>query len=53
MTNTYPENAPFETKLIEELRLIRCCLERWVMVHGNYADYQHEKFGRQEHETNG
>lgn len=44
MTNTYRDDAPIFEKILEELRLIRCCLERWVMVHGNYSDYQKEKF---------
>lgn len=47
MTNTYPDNAPTEDKVVEELRLIRCILERWLQVkvsRQEFVDYQHEKF---------
>lgn len=44
MTNTYENDSPVLEKIAEELRLIRCCLERWILVHGDYGDYQQEKF---------
>ena len=46
MTNTYPKNADLETKTYEELRCIRCVLERIlrVMDEGLFLDYQMEKF---------
>jgi hypothetical protein len=46
MTNTYKDSDSFEKKIIEELRLIRCCLERLLMKVGDYQDYQCEKFGK-------
>jgi hypothetical protein len=47
MTNTYSENASIEEKAKEELRLIRCLLERLLrcMNESNFVDYQLEKFG--------
>ena len=47
MTNTYKDNAPIEEKTKEELRLIRCVLERLLrcMNESNFVDYQMEKFG--------
>ena len=47
MTNTYPDNATKEEKLIEELRCIRCVLERLLnhLNSGLFLDYQQEKFG--------
>lgn len=47
MTNTYPPNATVEEKKLEELRLIRCILERRLMADNpiEYRDYQMEKFG--------
>ena len=44
MTNTYRKNEKFEIKLLEELRLIRCCLERLILRFADYQDYQFEKF---------
>ena len=46
ITNTYPDGAPDEVKLIEEIRCVRCCLERIlrVMDEGLFVDYQMEKF---------
>lgn len=48
MTNTYPEFESTDKKIAEELRLIRCCLER-ILRHMNsedlFVDYQYEKFG--------
>lgn len=48
MTNTYKSGASDMQKMAEELRLIRCCLER-ILRHMNsedlFVDYQHEKFG--------
>ena len=48
MTNTYPENADMKTKIHEEMRCIRCVLERLlrVMDEGLFVDYQMEKFGK-------
>jgi len=48
MTNTYKDNAPIEEKTKEELRLIRCVLERLLrcMNESNFVDYQMEKFGK-------
>ena len=48
MTNTYPDNATKEEKLLEELRCIRCVLER-LLSHLNsnlFREYQLEKFGK-------
>jgi len=48
MTNTYKDNAPMEEKKLEELRCIRCVLER-LLLHlnsGLFLDYQMEKFGK-------
>jgi len=47
MTNTYKDNAPIEEKAKEELRLIRCLLERLLrcLSENNFVDYQMEKFG--------
>lgn len=46
MTNTYPEDASLEYKTYEELRCIRCVVERLlrVMDEGLFVDYQLEKF---------
>lgn len=48
MTNTYKVDAPMETKLYEEVRCLRCVLERVlrVMDEGLFVDYQMEKFGK-------
>ena len=47
MTNTYEDNDSPDYKMAEELRCIRCVLER--MLHAKYpqefVDYQMEKFG--------
>jgi hypothetical protein len=47
VTNTYPDDAPIEVKLLEEFRCIRCCMERILnLVDGSaFVDYQMEKFG--------
>lgn len=47
MTNTYPDDAPLEVKTYEELRCLRCVLERIlrVMDEGLFVDYELEKFG--------
>ena len=47
MTNTYPKNAPLDKQAVEELRLIRCLLERLLrcLNESNFVDYQMEKFG--------
>jgi hypothetical protein len=46
MTNTYPKDAPLDVKTYEELRCVRCVLERIlrVMDEGLFVDYQMEKF---------
>lgn len=47
MTNTYKKNAKMKTKVYEELRCIRCCLER-LLNHidgAGFVDYEMEKFG--------
>lgn len=48
MTNPYNENMPIDKKAVEELRLIRCLLERLLrcMNESNFVDYQMEKFGK-------
>jgi hypothetical protein len=48
MTNSYSENTPFELKQLEELRCIRCCLERFLQAKYPiyFVDYQMEKFGK-------
>ena len=48
MTNTYPDDAPYKTKLLEEIRCLRCVNERLlrVMDEGLFVDYQMEKFGK-------
>ena len=48
MTNTYTDDAPVDEKAKEELRLIRCLLERLLRVanESNFVDYQMEKFGK-------
>jgi hypothetical protein len=47
MTNTYSDDATEETKLLEEIRCLRCVMERVlrVMDEGLFVDYQMEKFG--------
>lgn len=46
MTDTYPKNAPMNVKMYEELRCVRCVLERLLMTLDgtNFKDYQLEKF---------
>ena len=48
MTNTYKRRASIETKMYEEIRCLRCVLERIlrVMDEGLFVDYQMEKFGK-------
>ncbi len=48
MVNTYPDDAPMETKIYEELRCTRSVLERIlrVMDEGLFVDYQMEKYGK-------
>lgn len=47
MTNTYNEFAPNDVRVAEELRLIRCLLERTLRLNNEamFVDYQMEKFG--------
>jgi len=46
MANTYPDDAPYEVKLLEEIRCLRCVNERILRVldEGLFVDYQMEKF---------
>ncbi len=48
MTNTYADNDSMEAKVYEEIRCLRCVLERVlrVMDEGLFVDYQMEKFGK-------
>ena len=48
MTNTYPDNASIEEKIKEEMRCLRCVLERILreLNEGLFVDYQMEKFGK-------
>ena len=48
MTNTYEKDAPMEEKLYEEMRSLRCVLERILreLNEGTFVDYQMEKFGK-------
>ena len=48
MTNTYNESATIEEKTLEEMRCLRCVLERIlrVMDEGLFVDYEMEKFGK-------
>ena len=48
MVNTYPDDAPMETKMYEELRCLRAVLERVlrVMDESLFVDYQMEKYGK-------
>ena len=47
MTNTYSDNADIKIKIHEELRCIRCAMERLIRImdEGLFVDYQMEKFG--------
>ena len=47
MTNTYPKDINPMVKIAEELRLIRCILERRLNTEypNIFLDYQMEKFG--------
>jgi hypothetical protein len=47
MTNTYDEDAEPLIKIAEELRLIRCILERFLQKEPSFVDYQMEKFGKE------
>jgi hypothetical protein len=48
VTNTYRDDAPYEIKLLEEIRCLRCVNERILraMNEGLFVDYQMEKFGK-------
>jgi hypothetical protein len=48
MTNTYDDDVSMEEKMHEEVRCLRCVLERIlrVMDEGLFVDYQMEKFGK-------
>ena len=47
MTNTYSKDVSIEEKAKEELRLIRCLMERLLryLSESHFVDYQMEKFG--------
>ena len=46
VTNTYQDDADPKEKITEELRCIRCALERLIRIldEGLFVDYEHEKF---------
>jgi len=46
MTNTYAWDETEAVKIAEELRLMRCLLERYLRekMPQMFVDYQHEKF---------
>lgn len=48
MVNTYSDDDPMEIKVYEEMRCLRCVLERVlrVMDEGLFVDYQMEKYGK-------
>lgn len=48
MVNTYPDNASMETKMYEEIRCLRCVIERLLNVldKSAFVDYQMEKYGK-------
>jgi hypothetical protein len=50
MTNTYSDDEYKEIKIAEELRCIRCALERLLRHYApeEFVDYEMEKFGRSE-----
>jgi hypothetical protein len=52
MTNTYRDDASYDEKLLEEIRVTRCVLERIlrVMDEGLFVDYQLEKFSTKKKE---
>ena len=51
MVNTYLDNASMETKMYEEVRCLRCVLERILrtMDESLFVDYQMEKYGKDSH----
>lgn len=51
MTNTYPKNAKLQVKIYEELRCIRCVLERILntLDSSAFVDYEMEKFSKKKH----
>lgn len=48
MVNTYHDNENMETKMYEEIRCLRCVLERILrtMDESLFVDYQMEKYGK-------
>jgi len=48
MTNTYDDDETLEFKTYEEMRCLRCLMERIlrVMSESHFVDYQMEKFGK-------
>jgi hypothetical protein len=49
MTNTYEDSDSLDYKTYQELRCIRCVLERLLnhLSSGHFKDYQMEKFGKE------
>ena len=56
MVNTYPDDVSMETKIYEEMRCLRCVLERILrtMDESLFVDYQMKKYGKDfsHHKTN-
>lgn len=54
MTNTYQEDAPYATKLLEEIRCLRCANERILraLEEAQFPGYQMEKFSGSAEERN-
>jgi hypothetical protein len=52
MTNTYQDDAPYDKKLLEEIRCLRCVNERILRAldEGLFVDYQLEKFSTKKKE---
>lgn len=48
MTKTYTDTYKLSEKILEEMRCLRCVLERILreMNEGLFVDYQMEKFGK-------
>ena len=54
MTNTYKDDAPYATKLLEEIRCLRCANERILraLEEAQFPGYQMEKFSGSAEERN-
>lgn len=48
MTKTYEDSDDWKDKLLEEVRVLRCVLERLLRVADEslFVDYQMEKYGK-------